>query len=136
MIKKIRTALGGSETGKTVAVLGLTFKPETDDIRDAPSLSIIPPLLEKGAIIRAHDPKGMDEAKKLLPDEVVFCGDIYATLSGADAVVLLTEWNAYRGLDFERLKAEMNGNVFIDLRNVYEPDHMRAAGFDYHCVGR
>ena len=136
MIKKIRTALGGSETGKTVAVLGLTFKPETDDIRDSPSLSIIPPLLEKGAIIRAHDPKGMDEAKKLLPDEVVFCGDIYATLSGADAVVLLTEWNAYRGLDFERLKAEMNGNVFIDLRNVYEPDHMRAAGFDYHCVGR
>ncbi len=136
MVKKIRTALGGSETGKTIAILGLTFKPETDDVRDAPSLSIIPPLVEKGALIRAHDPKGMDEAKSLLPSAVVFCDDVYSCLADADAVVLLTEWNAYRGLDFDRLKAQMRGRVFIDLRNIYEPEHMRAAGFDYHCVGR
>lgn len=136
MVKKIRDALGGSEAGKTIAVLGLTFKPETDDMRDAPSLSILPPLIEKGAAIRAHDPHGMEEAKKLLPGGVKYCGDIYETFAGADAVVLLTEWNVYRGLDLDRTKSLMKSNVFCDLRNVYEPDAMRAAGFEYHCVGR
>ncbi len=136
MVKKIRDALGGSEAGKTIAVLGLTFKPETDDMRDAPSLSILPPLMEKGATIRAHDPHGMEEAKKLLPAGVTYCADIYETFADADAVVLLTEWNVYRGLDLGRMKSAMNGNVFCDLRNVYEPGAMRSAGLEYYCVGR
>ena len=136
MVKKIREALGGSEAGKTIAVLGLTFKPETDDMRDSPSLAIIPNLVDKGATIQAHDPQGMEEAKKLLPSQVVYCDDIYDTVNGADAVVLMTEWNAYRGLDFDRLKERMNSNVFIDLRNVYEPETMRSKGFAYTCIGR
>ena len=136
MTKKIRTALGGSEAGKTIAVLGLTFKPETDDMRDSPSLSILPALLEKGARIRAHDPQGMEEARHMLPAEITYCGDPYACLEGADAVVILTEWNVYRGLDMNRVQAAMNGRVFIDLRNIYEPAQMRERGFEYHCVGR
>ncbi len=136
MVQKIRKALGGSESGKTIAVLGLTFKPETDDMRDAPSVAIIPALMERGAHIRAHDPKGMEEARKLLPDEVEYCVDAYGTFDGADAVVLMTEWNAYRGLDLEEMRSRMRGDTFIDLRNVYEPDEMRRVGLDYHCVGR
>jgi UDPglucose 6-dehydrogenase len=136
MVKKIRDALGGSEAGKTIAVLGLTFKPETDDMRDAPSLSILPPLMEKGATIRAHDPHGMEEAKKLLPGGIAYCGDVYETFTGADAVVLLTEWNVYRGLNLHRIKSLMKKNVFCDLRNVYEPTQMEAIGFEYFCVGR
>ncbi|MGB5258888.1 MAG: UDP-glucose/GDP-mannose dehydrogenase family protein [Gammaproteobacteria bacterium] len=136
MVKKIREALGGSEAGKTIAVLGLTFKPETDDMRDSPSLAIIPNLVDKGANIQAHDPQGVEEARRLLPAQVEYCDDIYDTVNGADAVVLLTEWNAYRGLDFDRLKERMNSNVFIDLRNVYEPKTMRSKGFAYTCIGR
>ncbi len=136
MISKIRTALEGNEIGKTIAVLGLTYKPETDDMRDAPSLSILPKLIENGARIHAHDPKGMAEAKALLPETVIFFNDMHEALAGADAVVLMTEWNAYRGMDLEEIKKQMHGNVFIDLRNVYEPELMREAGFDYFCVGR
>jgi len=136
MIKKIRNALGGSEEGKTIAVLGLTFKPETDDMRDAPSLSILPALIDKGAVIRAHDPQGVQEARKLLPSSVIYCTETYETLDKADAVVLLTEWNAYRGLDLEVVRSRMKGRVFCDLRNVYVPEQMRAAGFVYVCVGR
>ena len=136
MIDKIRTALGGSENGKTLAVLGLAFKPETDDMRDAPALSILPELIENGARIHAHDPQAMPEAKTLLPESVLYFDEIYAALAGADAAVLMTEWNAYRGMDLDRIKKTMRGNVFIDLRNVYEPELMRAAGFDYVCVGR
>lgn len=136
MINKIRTALGGNENGKTLAVLGLAFKPETDDMRDAPALSILPKLIENGVAVHAHDPQAMPEAKDLLPESVLYFDDIYAALSGADAVVLLTEWNAYRGLDLTRVKALMRGNVFLDLRNVYEPDTVRAVGFEYYCVGR
>jgi len=136
MVKKIRSALGGSEAGRTIAVLGLTFKPETDDMRDSPSLSILPALIEKGARVRAHDPQGMDEARKLLPPAVEYCEDLYAALDGADALVILTEWNEYRGLDLGRARARMAGDVFVDLRNIYEPARMREAGFDYHCVGR
>lgn len=136
MVKKIRNALGGSEAGKRIAVLGLTFKPETDDMRDAPALSILPPLVDKGASIIAHDPQGMEEARPLLPDSVEYGEDISGTVAGADAVVLLTEWNAYRGLHLERLLETMQGNVFVDLRNVYEPDVMEEKGFSYHCVGR
>ena len=136
MIDKIRTALGGSENGKTLAVLGLAFKPETDDMRDAPALSILPRLIDNGARVQAHDPHAMPEAKALLPESTVYFNDVYAALAGADAVVLMTEWNAYRGMDLDRIKETMRGNVFIDLRNVYEPELMRAAGFDYFCVGR
>jgi len=136
MVKKIREALGGSESGKTVAVLGLTFKPETDDMRDAPSLAIIPNLVDKGGIIHAHDPQGIDEAKKLLPDEVIYIDDIYETVTGADAIVLMTEWNEYRGLDLERISRLMKDMVIVDLRNIYEPAVIREHGFKYVCVGR
>jgi UDPglucose 6-dehydrogenase len=136
MVKKIRTAVGGDESGKTIAVLGLTFKPETDDMRDAPAVTIIPALMERGARIHAHDPQGMDEARNILPEEVVYFSDVYEAIDRADAVILLTEWNVYRGLDIEQLRQRMGGNVFIDLRNVYEPATMQQAGFEYVCVGR
>jgi len=136
MVKKIREALGGSEAGKTIAVLGLTFKPETDDMRDSPSLAIIPNLIDKGATIRAHDPQGVEEARKLLPQKVRYFDDVYEMLRGADACVLMTEWNEYRGLDMERIRALMAGNVFVDLRNVYEHRAMSGHGFEYTCVGR
>ncbi|MCR8923751.1 UDP-glucose/GDP-mannose dehydrogenase family protein [Dasania sp. GY-MA-18] len=136
MVKKIRSALGGSESGKTIAVLGLTFKPETDDMRDAPALSILPPLCDKGAKIQAHDPQGMAEAKHMLPASVQYFDSAYAAIAGADAVVLMTEWNEYRGLSANKIKELMAGKVFVDLRNVYEPAAMRAAGFEYCGVGR
>jgi UDPglucose 6-dehydrogenase len=136
MVKKIRTAIGGDESGKTIAVLGLTFKPETDDMRDAPAVTIIPALVERGARIHAHDPQGVDEARKVLPEEVAYFSDIYETIDQADAVILLTEWNVYRGLDIKQLRQRMRGNVFVDLRNVYEPAAMQQAGFEYVCVGR
>ena len=136
MIKKIRSALGGNESGKTIAVLGLTFKPETDDMRDAPSLAILPKLIENGCKVNAHDPQGIDEAKSLLPSTVQYYDDIYTALNGADAVVLMTEWNMYRNLDMDVIKEKLNQPVFIDLRNVYEPETMKSLGFDYHCIGR
>lgn len=136
MVKKIRDMLGGSEAGKTIAFLGLTFKPETDDMREAPSVTIIPSLMEKGAKIRAHDPKGMKEAKKYLPDQVIYCKDAYDACNGADALVLMTEWNQYRALDLERIKNLLKEPIFIDLRNVYDPTNMRELGFKYTGVGR
>ena len=136
MVTKIRDAFGGSEAGKKLAILGLTFKPETDDMREAPALTILPKLLENGALVRAHDPQGMREAKSLLPDSIEYFDDIYDTIKGVDAVILLTEWNAYRGLDLEHIRGIMKGNVFLDLRNVYEREQMTRAGFDYYCVGR
>ncbi|MCK4675259.1 MAG: UDP-glucose/GDP-mannose dehydrogenase family protein [Gammaproteobacteria bacterium] len=136
MVSKIRDALGGSESGKTIAVLGLTFKPETDDMRDSPSLAILPALSDKGAKIRAHDPEGMEEAKNLLPENIQYCDSLYEIFENADAVVLMTEWNQYRALDLKKVKNMMKGNVFVDLRNVYEKDTMEQKGFDYHCVGR
>ena len=136
MVARIRGALGGDEAGKVIAVLGLTFKPDTDDMRDAPALAILPPLVEKGARVRATDPRGIPEAKALLPGSVEYAEDVWEALDGADAVVLLTEWNVYRGLDLEEVRRRMRGKVFVDLRNVYEPDQMRALGFEYTCVGR
>jgi UDPglucose 6-dehydrogenase len=136
MIKKIRDALGGSEAGKTIGVLGLTFKPETDDMRDAPAITILPALIEKGAAIRAHDPQGMHEAAKMLPSTVAYVDNPYEACTGADAVVLMTEWNQYRALDLARLKSIMKTPIFIDLRNVYEPKAMKAKGFSYVGVGR
>jgi UDPglucose 6-dehydrogenase len=135
-VKKIREALGGSEAGKTIAVLGLTFKPETDDMRDSPSLAIIPNLVDKGATVRAHDPQGIEEARGLLPEKVEYFDNVYAMVDGADAIVLMTEWNEYRGLDFRKIREKMQGTVFVDLRNVYEHGPMKEHGFEYICVGR
>jgi len=136
MVKKIYNALGKNGDGKKIAVLGLTFKPETDDMRDAPSLTILPKLIEKGIKINAHDPKGMEEAKKLLPPSVQYYDDIYKSMDGVDAIVLMTEWNEYRNLDMLIVKEKLNTPVFIDLRNVYEPKEMEEHGFYYFSVGR
>jgi UDPglucose 6-dehydrogenase len=136
MVVKIQRALGDSVANKTIAVLGLTFKPETDDMRDAPSLTILPALIQQGAVIKAHDPHGMDEARKELPDTVEYADTIEDAVRNADAIVLMTEWNLYRGLDLEKLKSLMRGNVFVDLRNVYKRGLMEAHGFQYSCVGR
>ena len=129
-------ALGGSAADKTIAVLGLTFKPQTDDMRDAPALAILPALIDRGAIIKAHDPEGMEEAKKELPDAIQYMHSIDETIKDADAVVLMTEWNQYRGLNLSKVRELMKGNVFVDLRNVYERETMEQNGFEYTCVGR
>jgi UDPglucose 6-dehydrogenase len=133
MAEKIEKAFGGVK-GKTIAVLGLTFKPNTDDMRDAPSLVIVPYLQERGAIVRTFDPEGSGEAAKLLRIEQ--CKDAYAALEGADGVVILTEWNEFRALDMERMKSLLKAPLMIDLRNIYRPSQMAAAGFTYVSVGR
>ncbi|HWU26540.1 MAG TPA: UDP binding domain-containing protein, partial [Rhizomicrobium sp.] len=133
MADKIARAFG-SLKDKTVAVLGLTFKPNTDDMRDAPSLVIIPKLQEKGARVRAYDPEGAAEAKKLLDIET--CKDAYEALAGADGVVILTEWNEFRALDLPRVKSLLKRPLMIDLRNIYRPAQMAEAGFIYVSVGR
>jgi UDPglucose 6-dehydrogenase len=135
MAERVVVALGGSVKGKVIALLGLTFKPNTDDMREAPSLAIAPALIKAGATVRAHDPEGMAEAKKLMPD-LTYCADPYETMAGADAVVLLTEWNSYRALDLKRMKAIVKQPVVVDLRNIYRPSEMRAAGFRYSSIGR
>src|SRR6266478_1267324 len=135
MADKIIAACGGTVSGKTIAVLGLTFKPNTDDMRDSPSLEILPRLAAAGAVIRAFDPEGIGEAKKLMPD-LVYCGDAYQAMEGADALVLLTEWNEFRALDLNRVKSLLRQPVVIDLRNIYQPDEMIAAGLSYHSIGR
>jgi UDPglucose 6-dehydrogenase len=135
MADKIIAACGGSVAGKSLAVLGLTFKPNTDDMRDSPSLAILPRLQTAGAAIRAFDPEGMGEAKKTLCD-LVYCDDPYETMAGADALVLLTEWNAFRALDLTRVHSLLGNPLVIDLRNIYEPGEMAAAGLSYVSVGR
>jgi UDPglucose 6-dehydrogenase len=135
MADRIAAACGGDIVGKTVAVLGLTFKPNTDDMRESPSLAILPLLVEAGAKIRAFDPEGMNEARKLLP-ELDYCDDAYQALEGADALVLLTEWNEFRALDLARVKDLLRTPVVIDLRNIYQPEEMTDAGFVYHSIGR
>ena len=136
MAMRVINACGGSVRGKTIAVLGLTFKPETDDMRDSPSISIIARLAGDGATIRAFDPEGMEQAKPLLPDGVNYCRDALDAAQGADALVVITEWNEFRALSPARLRATMRGKVLVDLRNVYDPVAMRQAGLEYHCVGR
>jgi UDPglucose 6-dehydrogenase len=133
MAEKVEHAFGGV-AGKTVAVLGLTFKPNTDDMRDAPSLVIVPWLKKKGARILAYDPEGMTEAKKHL--DVEMCADAYAALKGADGVVILTEWNEFRALDLKTVKGLLKRPLMVDLRNIYRPDEMEKAGFSYISVGR
>jgi UDPglucose 6-dehydrogenase len=136
MAMRVINACGGSVRGKTIGVLGLTFKPETDDMRDAPALSIVARLAGDGATIRAFDPEGMQQARPLLPECVTYCRDAFDAAQGADALVLITEWNEFRALSPTRLRDTMRGRVMVDLRNVYDPAAMRQAGFDYHCVGR
>jgi len=135
MADKIIAACGGSVKGKTIAILGLAFKPNTDDMRDAPSLVIVPALQAAGASLRVFDPEAMDEARALL-DGVEWCKDAYDTMIDADALAILTEWNAFRALDVERMKGLMQGNVVVDLRNIYRPEDMAAAGIRYTSIGR
>jgi len=135
MAHKIVEACGGTVDGKRIAVLGVAFKPNTDDVRDSASLTIIPALQESGAAIHAYDPEAMDEAKQLLPG-VEWCANAYAAMEGADVLVILTEWNEFRALDLARVKQLLVSPVIVDLRNIYEPDAMAAAGFHYVSVGR
>jgi UDPglucose 6-dehydrogenase len=135
MARKVSQALGGSLRGKTIAVLGLTFKPDTDDMRDAPSIPLVTGLIDMGAKVKAYDPVGMEQAKGELPS-IIYCEDAYSCAEGADAVVIVTEWTQFRGLDLDRLKATMAQPVVVDLRNIYRPEEMAAAGFVYESVGR
>ena len=136
MVDKIREACGGSVAGLTVAVAGLSFKPETDDMREAPSIVIVNALVEEGATVRAYDPAAMANAREVLPPQVVYCQDAYDVAAGADCYVILTEWNQFRSLDFSKLHTLLRQPRLVDLRNVYEPDRMREAGFQYWGVGR
>jgi UDPglucose 6-dehydrogenase len=136
MVEKVRTACGGSVDGMIVGVAGLSFKPETDDMREAPSAVIIGALVAEGARVKAFDPAAMDNAREILPATVEYCEDAYDAATGADCLVILTEWNQFRSLDLERLKGVLRRPLVVDLRNVYEPDKMRDAGFDYVCIGR
>jgi len=135
MARKIIDACGGDVSGKTLAVLGLTFKPNTDDMRDSPSLVIVPRLIEARATVRAFDPVGMDEAKALI-DGPVWCSDAYDAMDGADAVAIITEWNEFRALDLSRARALLKQPIMVDLRNIYGPEQMRDAGFTYISIGR
>ncbi|WP_397583260.1 UDP-glucose dehydrogenase family protein [Sphingorhabdus sp.] len=135
MGRKIITALGGDVRGMKIALLGLTFKPNTDDMRDAPSIAIVQTLIDAGAIVHAHDPEGMEEAAKILPD-VIMASSAYDAAQDAHAVALITEWDAYRALDLKKLHAAMAGDVLVDLRNIYRTEEAQAAGFNYVSVGR
>jgi UDPglucose 6-dehydrogenase len=135
MGRRVVKAMGSVVRGKTVAILGLTFKPNTDDMRDAPSLSIIQALQDEGAQVRAYDPEGIDQAKLIL-NNVEFSEDVYSCVKGASAVVIVTEWNEFRALDMVRVKDLMSEPILVDLRNVYDPYRMHAAGFTYSGIGR
>jgi len=137
MGRKVVDALGGVEAarGKKAALLGLTFKPNTDDMRDSPAIAVAQTLMDAGVDVAAYDPEGMEQARPLLP-EVTMCDDPYAAIAGADVVVIVTEWDAFRALDFKRVKELANAPVLVDLRNIYNPDDMAAAGFTYVSVGR
>jgi UDPglucose 6-dehydrogenase len=134
MARKIEAAFGGVK-GKTIAVLGLTFKPNTDDMRDAPSIAISQALQDAGVAIAAYDPEGMEQARALMPG-VEMKDDVYAAIEGADAVVIVTEWDAFRALDLSRVKELVKAPILVDLRNIYNPAEMRAAGFTYLGIGR
>lgn len=135
MARKVIAACGGSVRGKTIAVLGLTFKPNTDDMREAPSLSVIQALQDAGAVIRAHDPEGAEQARAFL-DNVTYAQSPYDCATGAHALVIITEWDAYRALDLDWIKDRLAAPVIVDLRNIYPPDDMRRRGFTYVSVGR
>jgi UDPglucose 6-dehydrogenase len=133
---KIRKAVGGVLKGKTIGLLGLTFKPNTDDLRESPAVAILDGMLAEGAKVQAYDPIGMPIAAQTPRDGVRYCDDEYQAASGTDALVVATEWNQFRALDADRLRAAVGKPVIVDLRNVYEPETMRSKGFAYTCVGR
>ena len=135
MAAKVLVAAGGSLQDKKIAVLGLTFKPDTDDLREAPSIPLVTGLLDMGAKVRAHDPAGMEQARRELPN-IEYCSDPYECARGADVMVIVTEWSQYRALDLARLKNEMIGSIVVDLRNIYNPEEVEACGFTYVGVGR
>ena len=135
MAGKVIAALGGDVAGKSIGVLGLAFKPNTDDMRDAPSLDIIPALIEAGASVKAYDPEAMEEASHMI-DGLDYAQNPYDALEGADAMVIITEWDQFRALDLERVKSTLNGNVVVDLRNIYSPEDMQRRGFEYSSIGR
>jgi UDPglucose 6-dehydrogenase len=135
MVEKIKSALGGLSQ-KVIGVLGLTFKPNTDDIRESPAIDIVRALLREGALVKAYDPEGMDNSRKVLPEGVTFCEDSYGAADGSDAIVILTEWNQFRKLDLERIRKLLKSPKLIDLRNVYQPAVVRKMGFEYTSVGR
>jgi len=126
----------GSFDKKTIGILGLSFKPNTDDLREAPSLKIIPKLIDAGARVKVFDPIAMDNAKKDYGGKIAFFNDSYSTVEGADALVIMTEWNEFRQLDLEKVKEILNAPIVIDCRNIYEPGVMREMGFRYHSYGR
>jgi UDPglucose 6-dehydrogenase len=134
MVVKIKQALGGLK-GKTVGVLGLSFKPNTNDLRESPALTIIEGLLKEGCAVRAHDPAALEEGMKLLP-KITPCADPYEAAEGSDALVLMTEWNQFRNLEFDRLRTLLRQPLLIDLRNVYEPERVAGIGFRYVSVGQ
>ena len=136
MAGKVKKAVGGSLSGKVIGVLGLTFKPNTDDIRESPAIDIVRELIGEGALIKAYDPVGMENAKKVLPEGVTYSKDSYGAAEGADALVIITEWNQFRKLDMERIKGLMKSPRLVDLRNVYGPEEMRKLGIEYSSVGR
>ena len=137
MAGRVKDAVGGLLKGKPVAVLGLPFKPNTDDMRDSASLDLVPGLIADGASLRVYDPEGMDEAKKLLTDKsIAWCANAYDTMKDADALVILTEWNEFRSLNLDQVKKLLRQPVIVDLRNIYSPAEMNAAGFRYSCLGR
>ncbi len=135
MAEKVIEACGGDVAGKTIAILGVTFKPNTDDMRDSPALDIVAGLQEAGANVRAYDPEGMEEAAKMMSD-VTWCKDAYDAMADADAIALVTEWNEFRALDLKRAKAALKAPVMVDLRNIYKPDEMAQVGFRYYSIGR
>lgn len=135
MADKVIEALGGDVSGKSIGVLGLAFKPNTDDMRDAPSLDILPALIAAGAKIKAYDPEAMEEASHMM-DGIDYATNPYEALEGADAMVIITEWDQFRALDLERVKSTLNGNVVVDLRNIYSPEDMHKRGFAYSSIGR
>ena len=135
MGRKVVNALGGEGHGKTVALLGLTFKANTDDMRDSPSLSIVRALQDAGAAVRAYDPEGMEQAAKLI-DDVTYCEDAYEAMDGADAAVIVTEWDAFRALDFDRARKLLKDPLLVDLRNLYDRSDVERHGFRYFAVGR
>jgi UDPglucose 6-dehydrogenase len=135
MGRKVIAACGGDVRGKRIAVLGLTFKPNTDDMREAPSLAVIQTLEDAGATVAAYDPEGMESAKALLPG-VMFGQGPYEVAQDADALVIVTEWNAFRSLDFDQLRLAMRTPLLVDLRNIYRRHEVEAHGFAYDCVGR
>ncbi len=136
MARRVIAAMGSEVGGKRIAILGLAFKPETDDMRDSPSLDIIPPLLAAGAEVVAYDPKSMGEAKALLPEKVQYAKSALECIAGAEAIVIVTEWNEFRALTAAHFVDSMHGNIMIDLRNLYQPDQMMAAGINYFSIGR